>query len=76
MGIATEALAQYPELVALPCYRWTHAVVVPPDHPLATSGEPLTLARLAQVPIVTYEPGYTGRSHIDEAFAAAQLQPH
>ncbi|RTL23579.1 MAG: CysB family HTH-type transcriptional regulator [Burkholderiales bacterium] len=76
VGIATEALAQYPELVALPCYRWTHAVVVPPDHPLATSGEPLTLARLAQFPIVTYEPGYTGRSHIDEAFAAAQLQPH
>ncbi|CAM3637826.1 CysB family HTH-type transcriptional regulator [Roseateles saccharophilus] len=75
VGIATEALAQYPELVALPCYRWTHAVVVPPDHPLASSREPLTLARLAQFPIVTYEPGYTGRSHIDEAFAAARLTP-
>ncbi|MBW8848978.1 MAG: CysB family HTH-type transcriptional regulator [Burkholderiales bacterium] len=69
VGIATEALAQY-------CYRWTHAVVVPPDHPLLVSGEPLTLARLAQFPIITYEPGYTGRSHIDEAFAAAQLTPH
>ena len=76
VGIATEALAQYPELVALPCYRWTHSVVVPPDHPLLLSGEPLTLARLAQFPIITYEPGYTGRAHIDEAFAAAQLQPH
>lgn len=76
VGIATEALAQYPELAALPCYRWTHAVVVPPDHPLASSPEPLTLARLAQFPIITYEPGYTGRSHIDEAFAAAQLAPH
>jgi len=74
VGIATEALAQYPELVALPCYRWTHSVVVPPDHPLLDG--PLTLARLAQFPIVTYEPGYTGRSHIDEAFASAQLQPH
>jgi LysR family cys regulon transcriptional activator len=74
VGIATEALAQYPELVALPCYRWTHAVVVPPGHPLL-DGQPLTLARLAQFPIVTYEPGYTGRSHIDEAFAAAQLAP-
>ena len=49
---------------------------MPPAHPLATSGEPLTLARLAQFPIVTYEPGYTGRSHIDEAFAAARLTPH
>jgi LysR family transcriptional regulator, cys regulon transcriptional activator len=74
VGIATEALAQYPELVALPCYRWTHSVVVPPGHPLLDG--PLTLPRLAQFPIVTYEPGYTGRSHIDEAFAAAQLQPH
>jgi len=75
VGIATEALAQYPELVALPCYRWTHAVVVPPGHPLL-DGQPLTLARLAQFPIITYEPGYTGRSHIDEAFAAAQIAPH
>jgi len=74
VGIATEALAQYPELVALPCYRWTHSVVVPPGHPLLDG--PLTLPRLAQFPIVTYEPGYTGRSHIDEAFAAAQLSPH
>ncbi|MFT7723711.1 MAG: CysB family HTH-type transcriptional regulator [Roseateles sp.] len=74
VGIATEALAQYPELVALPCYRWTHAVIVPPGHPLLDG--PLTLERLAQHPIVTYEPGYTGRSHIDAAFAAARLAPH
>ena len=25
----------YPELVALPCYRWTHVVAVQPGHPLA-----------------------------------------
>ena len=35
IGIATEALANYDELVALPCYRWTHGVVVPPGHELA-----------------------------------------
>ena len=34
----------------------------------ADAGAPLTLARLAQFPIITYEPGYTGRSHIDDAF--------
>jgi LysR family cys regulon transcriptional activator len=71
IGIATEALAGYPDLVALPCYQWTHKVVVPPGHALADDaarGVPLTLARLAQFPIITYEPGYTGRSHIDEAF--------
>jgi LysR family cys regulon transcriptional activator len=71
IGVATEALAGYAELVALPCYQWTHSVIVPPGHALAAdarAGAPLTLARLAEFPIITYEPGYTGRSHIDEAF--------
>ena len=68
IGVATEALAQYAELVALPSYRWTHTVVVPKGHALAIEGEALTLERLAQFPIITYESGYTGRTHIDEAF--------
>lgn len=72
IGIATEAIAQYEELVALPCYRWTHSVIVPRGHALA-NGAPLTLQRLAQFPIITYESGYTGRSHIDESFARAGL---
>ena len=68
IGVATEALAEYAELVALPSYRWTHAVVVPRGHELATQGDALTLEQLARHPIITYEPGYTGRTHIDEAF--------
>jgi LysR family transcriptional regulator, cys regulon transcriptional activator len=79
LGIATEALADFPELVALPCYRWTHLVVVPLQHPLAqeaAAGQVLTLARLAAFPIITYEPGYTGRGHIDEAFAKQSLSAH
>jgi LysR family cys regulon transcriptional activator len=74
IGIATEALTQYDQLVTLPCYRWTHSVVVPPDHPLL-DGEPLTLQRLAKFPLVTYDSGYTGRSHIDEAFAREGVTP-
>ena len=76
IGVATEALADYDGLVALPCYAWTHAVVVPHGHPLAAEqarGEPLTLQRLAAFPLITYEPGYTGRSHIDEAFRRSGL---
>ena len=79
IGVATEALTSYEDLVALPCYRWTHAVVVPADHLLAQEaarGERLTLRRLALFPIVTYEPGITGRSHIDEAFEQAGLKPN
>jgi LysR family transcriptional regulator, cys regulon transcriptional activator len=75
IGVATEALAQYPQLVALPCYRWTHSIVVPPDHPLLAHSGPVTLAQLAQFPIITYEHGYTGRSHIDDAFAKEGLSP-
>ena len=77
IGVATEALASYPELVALPCYCWTHSVLVPRDHPLAVdagAGLPLSLARLVEFPIVTYETGYTGRSHIDSALDRAGLR--
>lgn len=78
VAIATEALAQYQELVALPCYSWTHLVVVPADHALAAlAAQPgaLTLQQLARYPVVTYESGYTGRAHIDQAFAKAGLTP-
>ena len=76
IGVATEALASYPQLVALPCYRWTHSVILPPGHALLAHDGPLTLAQLAEHPIITYEPGYTGRAHIDDAFMAAGLTPN
>ena len=78
LGVATEALANYEELVALPCYRWTHVVVVPQGHVLAIEAEndhPLTLERLSQFPLITYENGYTGRSHIDDAFSRQAMTP-
>lgn len=75
LGIATEALALHEELLTLPCYRWTHTVLVPPGHALASlpEGQVLSLEQLSRYPIITYETGYTGRSHIDDAFAAAGL---
>lgn len=76
IGVATEALAHYDALLALPCYRWTHSVVVPPGHALLDEQGPITLEQLAQQPIITYEAGYTGRSHVDEAFAKAGLEPN
>ncbi|WP_027478207.1 CysB family HTH-type transcriptional regulator [Curvibacter gracilis] len=75
VGIATEALAQFEGLVALPCYRWSHSLVVPPGHELLQHDGPVTLSRLAEFPLITYDTGYTGRSHIDEAFAHHQVQP-
>jgi LysR family cys regulon transcriptional activator len=77
IGIATEALARHAALATMPCYRWTHLVLVPPGHPLEQPvGTPVTLRQLAAYPLVSYEAGFTGRSQIDAAFDAAGLKPH
>jgi LysR family transcriptional regulator, cys regulon transcriptional activator len=74
VGIATESLADYAELVTLPCYEWQHMLVMPTDHKLAQVSQ-LTLADLAAEPIITYHPSFTGRTKIDAAFAAKKLAP-
>ncbi len=75
LGLATESLAQYPELVTLPCYEWQHVMVVPREHPLATS-ERISLEQLVGEPLVSYHPSFTGRTRIDKAFAARHLTPN
>ncbi len=75
IGIATEALADDPALVTLPCYQWNRGVLVPKGHPLAKI-RPLTLPALAAHPIVTYDFAFTGRTAINAAFAAKGLEPH
>ena len=74
IGIATESLADYPELVTLPCYEWEHMLVIPKSHPLAGKVR-ITLEDLAGEPIITYHPSFTGRTRIDKAFAAKGLAP-
>ena len=74
IGIATESLVNYPDLVTLPCYEWQHVLVLPLDHPLARK-ERVTLEDIATEPIITYHPSFTGRSRIDQAFAARKLTP-
>jgi LysR family cys regulon transcriptional activator len=74
VGIATEALASFPDLITLPCYSWNRCVLVPRGHPLAKA-KPLTLAAIARYPIVTYDFTFTGRSQINAAFEAEGLTP-
>ena len=74
IGIATESLSDYPELVTLPCYEWEHVLVIPKKHPLAAKVR-ITLEDLAAEPIITYHPSFTGRTRIDKAFAAKELTP-
>ena len=74
MGIATESLAQYDQLVTLPCYEWQHVLVMPKDHPLAKKSN-IRLEDLALEPLITYHPSYTGRTKIDRAFENKKLHP-
>ena len=75
IGLATEALADLPELVTLPCYEWRHAVVMPVGHPLAQL-ERISLEDLGALPLVSYHPSFSGRTRVDQAFAARNLKPN
>ena len=74
IGIATESLTHYSELITLPCYEWQHMLVLPTAHHLAGK-DSITLEDLAAEPLITYHPSFTGRTKIDQAFAAKRLQP-
>ena len=73
--VATEAIAEYPDLVSMPVYQWNRCVVVPPKHPLLKA-TPLTLEKLAQYPIVTYDFAFANRSLVEKAFETRGLQPN
>ena len=73
-AIATEQIAQYADLVSLPCYQWNRCVVVPARHPLARV-KPLTLEAVARYPIVTYDFAFANRSLVEKAFAQRGLAP-
>jgi len=75
MGVATEMISLYPELVSLPVYQWNRCVVVPPRHPLLRK-TPLTLEALTQYPIVTYDFAFANRSLVQKAFESRGLKPH
>ena len=72
IAICTEKVNEIPDLVIENCYTWHHALVVPPQHPLSQGD--ISLERLAQFPILTYNLGYTGRSNIESAFRNKGLE--
>jgi len=75
IGIATESLTQFEDLVSMPCYEWQHVLVMPKGHPLAAL-ERIRLEDLVQHPLVTYHPTFTGRSRIDVAFGNRGIKPN
>ena len=75
MGVATEMISEVEGLVSLPVFQWNRCVVVPAKHPLLRA-KPLTLERLAEYPIVTYDFAFANRSLVQKAFEARGLRPH
>jgi LysR family cys regulon transcriptional activator len=74
IAIATEAIEHYKDLAMLPCYQWNRCVLTPPRHPLLKVRK-LTLQDIARYPVITYDFAFTGRSKINQAFAAEGLTP-
>jgi LysR family cys regulon transcriptional activator len=75
IGIATEALDQYDQLITLPVRQWSHCVIAPEGHPILRE-QPLSLHELARWPLVTYDTAFTGRSRINRAFERIGSQPN
>ncbi|MEQ1835363.1 MAG: CysB family HTH-type transcriptional regulator, partial [Candidatus Nitrotoga sp.] len=75
IAIATESLIMYNELTTLPCYEWHHCIVVPVEHPLLAEKK-LTLKKIAQYPIITYDFAFSGRGKINAAFNAHHITPN
>ncbi len=75
IGIATEALDQYAQLITLPVRQWSHCVIAPEGHPILKS-VPLSLAELAKWPLITYDTAFTGRSRINRAFERIGVSPN
>ncbi|CAH1386383.1 HTH-type transcriptional regulator CysB [Candidatus Nitrotoga sp. M5] len=75
VAIATESLIMYGELTTLPCYEWHHCIVVPIGHPLLVEKK-LTLKKIAQYPIITYDFAFSGRGKINAAFNANNITPN
>lgn len=75
IAIATEAIADNPELLMLPCYQWNRCVVATPRHPILRE-QPLTLEAIARHPLITYDDAFTGRGQINKAFLGRGLRPN
>ncbi|MEC5385561.1 HTH-type transcriptional regulator CysB [Uliginosibacterium sp. H3] len=75
IAIATEAIADTPDLVMLPCKQWNRSVIAKTGHPILRD-KLLTLEAIAHYPIITYDSAFAGRSQINKAFLGRGLKPN
>ncbi|EKO3903298.1 LysR family transcriptional regulator [Vibrio fluvialis] len=73
-SIVAQDVDEQMDLAVLPAYKWSLALIVPSNHPLAKA-ETITLEQLAQEKLISYELKSTGRGAIDNAFKQEGLTP-
>jgi LysR family cys regulon transcriptional activator len=75
IGIATETISTYVNLLCLPCYQWNRCIVAPKEHPI-WDDTPLTLEKIVRYPLITYDFAFTGGSVVKRVFNQAGFEPN
>lgn len=75
IAIGTETTRAFPNLVMLRCFELNRSVIARRGHPLLMAKK-LTLEEIAKYPIITYDPAYSGRWKVMEAFKKAGIEPN
>ncbi|MGY1489966.1 CysB family HTH-type transcriptional regulator [Methylobacillus pratensis] len=75
IGIATESISSFTDLLCLPCYQWNRCLVMPQGHPLLAE-QPITLEKITRYPLITYDFAFTGGSLVSKVFEKAGLNPN
>jgi len=73
IAVGTETTREFPNLVMLPCFDLTRSVIAKVGHPLLKARR-LTLAEIAKYPIITYDPSFSGRWKVMNAFEQAGIE--
>ncbi|AGH82508.1 transcriptional regulator CysB-like protein [Psychromonas sp. CNPT3] len=72
-SIVAQKVERDSELIVLPAYKWSLSLILPAKHPLCNESE-ISLEKISQYSIISYEVGSTGRIVQDQAFAEKGLK--
>jgi len=75
IAIVSDTAREFPTLAAIPCFPLSRSVVAKVGHPILKARK-LTLEEIAKYPIITYDPAYSGRWKVMDAFRGAKIEPN
>ncbi|MDV5168203.1 LysR substrate-binding domain-containing protein [Photobacterium rosenbergii] len=74
-SILAQNVEREKDIIVLPAYKWNLSLIVPKDHPLANDRD-ISIEKIGAYPLISYEPGSTGRSAQDKAFKEKGISPY